>query len=225
MTTVFVTGSGTELGKTFVCCQLINVLRERYRVRAIKPVATGFDSSELSSSDTGRLLEAQGLPLDRRHIDATTPWRFGASLSPDMAADREGGRISFSELVAFSASSAEFDLTVIEGIGGVMVPLDSRHTVLDWIAALGARVLLVAGSYLGTLSHTLTARAALREREVDMRAAIVSESTDGAVDLGATVEVLGRWFEPVPVYSLPRQAAIERVPTELVAPWVRALGL
>ena len=67
-------------------------------------------------------------------------------------------------------------MTLIEGIGGVMAPLDARHTVLDWIAALGAPALLVVGSYLGTLSHSLTAAAALRQRGVALLGVVVSES-------------------------------------------------
>ena len=65
---------------------------------------------------------------------------------------------------------------LIEGVGGIMVPLDERHTVLDWMSALRLPVLLVAGSYLGTISHTLTALHVLAQRNLDIAAVVVSES-------------------------------------------------
>ena len=88
-----------------------------------------------------------------------SPWRFAAPLAPDMAAAREGRALDFDrpDRVCRHAIDARTDVLLIEGIGGIMVPLDERHTVLDWMVALRLPVLLVAGSYLGTISHTLTA--------------------------------------------------------------------
>ena len=94
-----------------------------------------------------------------------------------MAAARERRTIPFARALRMPAARrATRDVTLIEGIGGVMVPLDAEHTVLDWIAALGAPALLVVGSYLGTLSHSLTAAAALRQRGVTIAGVVVSES-------------------------------------------------
>src|SRR5512144_2923982 len=165
MTTVFVTGNGTDVGKTFVTAKLIAELRAARRsVLALKPVASGFDAENVAATDTGVLLDALDLPATPANVDAVSPWRFAAPLSPDMAAARERRRVPFTDLVEFCRAPRAADVVLIEGIGGVMVPLDDTHTVLDWIVELGAPVLLVAGSYLGTLSHTLTAVAALRAR-------------------------------------------------------------
>ena len=79
-----------------------------------------------------------------------------------MAAEKEQRRINFQKLVQFSlnlpveANTPNQHVNIIEGVGGAMVPLDDRHTVMDWMANLQADVLVVAGSYLGTISHTLT---------------------------------------------------------------------
>lgn len=200
------TASGTELGKTFVTCALLEELgRIPLRVRALKPVATGFDAAELEASDTGCLLAAQGFEPSTAQLDAVSPWRFAAPLSPDMAAAREGRLIPFDELLRFCRASDGYDLTLIEGIGGVMVPLDGRHTVVDWIAALGAPALLVTGSYLGALSHALTAAGALRARSVELLGVIVSESLEQPVPLDETREVLERFLAPTPVIALPRR--------------------
>jgi dethiobiotin synthetase len=205
MTTLFVTASGTDVGKTFVAARLVVELRGAgYRARALKPVATGFDAARAAESDSGRLLVAQGLPVTLANVASITPWRFSAPLSPDMAAARERRAIPFDALLEFCRAPAAATVTLIEGIGGVMVPLDAEHTVLDWIAALGAPVLLVVGSYLGTLSHSLTAAAALRARDSALAGVIVSESPEQPVALDETVATIARFLRPTPVCGLPR---------------------
>jgi len=205
MTTLFVTATGTGVGKTFVTAKLVAELRAARRsVRALKPVASGFDASDIDSSDSGVLLDALGLPATAAHLEDVSPWRFAAPLSPDMAAARERRAIPFDELLEFCRALQPVDVTLIEGIGGVMVPLDHEHTVLDWIAQLGAPTLLVAGSYLGTLSHTLTAVAALRARGVEPFAVIVSESEQQPVPLEETAAAIRRFVTPVAVAALPR---------------------
>ena len=205
MTCVFVTATGTDVGKTFVACALARELRVRgRRLRVLKPVATGFDAQSAELSDTGRLLLAQDLPLNEANLDATTPWRFTAPLSPDMAARRENRVLPFADLVAFCAERHDVDLTLIEGIGGVMVPLDAEHTVLDWIERLRPKVVLVAGSYLGTLSHTLTAVSCLRARDLTPAAVVVSESPQQPVPLEESADALRQRSRDVPIVALPR---------------------
>jgi dethiobiotin synthetase len=210
---VFVTATGTDVGKTFVACALARELLARgSRLRVIKPVATGFDARRIEQSDSGRLLLAQRLPLTAANLDATTPWRFSAPLSPEMAARRENRSLPFAELVEFCTQRQDADLTLIEGIGGIMVPLDAEHTVLDWIERLEPKIVLVAGSYLGTLSHTLTAVACLRARSLDPTAVVISESVEQPVPLAETAEAVRRRLRDVPIIALPRvDAAAEGI--------------
>ena len=72
--------------------------------------------------------------------------------------------------------AARRGVLLIEGIGGIMVPLDDRHTVLDWMTLLRIPIVLVAGTYVGTISHTLTALEVLVRRNLDIAAVVVSES-------------------------------------------------
>jgi len=102
-----------------------------------------------------------------------------------------------------------------------MVSLDDVHTVLDWIAELGAPALVVAGSYLGTLSHTLTAVAALRARGVEPAAIIVSESEEQPVPLEETTQAIRRFVGPVPIIALPRQASGSTRLLPLLARWFK----
>jgi dethiobiotin synthetase len=209
MSAFFVTGTGTEIGKTFVCTGLIRRLRAARRpVRALKPVISGFDGAAPAASDSGLLLDALGIPLCDQTIAAISPWRFAAPLSPNMAARAEGRSIDLVEVAAFCRReiAAGADATVlIEGVGGLMVPLDEHRTVLDWIALLNVPALLVAGSYLGAISHTLTCVEVLRGRGVPLAAILVNESTAG-VALQPTLETIAAFAGPSPVFALSRSA-------------------
>ena len=106
MSVVFVTGAGTEIGKTYVTCALARELRAAGRaVRTFKPVATGMagtDDPAFQQSDTAQLLAAQGSPCDETTIAACTPWRFAAPLSPDMAAAVEDRRLELAEITTWA---------------------------------------------------------------------------------------------------------------------------
>jgi dethiobiotin synthetase len=209
VTAIFVTGTGTEVGKTFVTAALIRHFRAAGRnVDAIKPVVSGYDPANAGSSDPGVLLQALGRPVNDEEIARISPWRFAAPLSPDLAAGRESRGLGFNELVTFSqrAIDTRRGILFIEGIGGIMVPLDQRHTVLDWMFALRVPLLVVAGSYLGTISHTLTALHVLTPRKLDVCAIAVSESAQGGASLDDTVATIGRFARPIDVIGIPRLA-------------------
>ncbi len=223
MSRLFISASGTEIGKTFVTCALISQLKAAgHSVDALKPVATGYDPREPELSDSGVLLGALGEPLDTRLIERITPWRFNEAISPDMAAEREERSIPFAQLVEFCAEHRPVDITLIEGIGGIMVPLDATHTVLDWVEALAVPVLLIAGGYLGTLSHTLTAVGMLRSRGQTLAGVIVNESADQPVTLAETANAIARFVDPTPVQVLPHLQSYDQAPDllPLVAPYL-----
>jgi dethiobiotin synthetase len=203
---IFVTATGTDVGKTFVMAGLIRHFRAAGRpVEAIKPIVSGFDPAALQASDPGVLLAALGRPVTIEEIERIAPWRFTAPLSPDLAAAREGRAIGFDELLDFSRRPAKTgSILLIEGVGGVMVPLDNKHTVLDWMKALHIPVLVVTGSYLGTISHTLTALHVLAQRNLDIAAVVVSESETGGATLDDTVASIARFAQPIDVAGVPR---------------------
>ena len=224
MSTLFVTATGTEIGKTLVTAALCHELRAAgRRVRALKPVLSGYDPAGLAESDPGVLLASLGEAVTEEAVAAITPWRFAAPLSPDMAAAREGRRLDLGEIVAFCRTQ-DGDPLLIEGIGGAMVPLDARHTVLDWIAALGAPALVVAGSYLGTISHTLTTLTAIRSRGVAVAGLVISESPESPVPLAETAEAIDRHAGPLPTVLVPRLPA-GPAPWRKAPPLARPLGL
>lgn len=178
----FITATGTDSGKTFVAEGLARELRARgRRVRALKPVMSGYDEAHPADSDAGRLLTACGVEPTVAAVADIAPWRFAAPLSPDRAAALEGRAIDVDALVGGCREeiARNEDLLLIEGVGGVMVPLDGQRTVLDWMAALRLPTLLVAGTYLGAISHALTALAAMRAAGLAPAAIVVNESPGG----------------------------------------------
>ncbi|MDB5431700.1 MAG: bioD [Caulobacter sp.] len=216
MAGVFVTGTGTDVGKTYVTAGLIRALVAGGRaVEALKPVVSGFDPAEPEGSDPAELLAAAGVALTPGALERISPWRYAAPLSPPLAARREGRELDGTAVIGLCrerVQAAGDRLLIVEGAGGVMSPLDERLTMLDLAVELGLPVLLVAGSYLGTISHTLTAVAVLRAAGVKVLAVAVSESLD-APPLEETLEALRAFLPGMPVGAVSRGGT---VPADLV---------
>ena len=218
----FVTSTGTDIGKTLVSAALAHQCREAGRsVSVLKPVLSGFERAAAEDSDSGILLRACGRAVDDAGLDGITPWRFREPLSPDMAAAREGRTLDCAEIVAFCRAAGERDVDVclVEGVGGAMVPIDAASTVLDWIVALGWPSLLVAGSYLGTISHTLTAYETMHTRGAAPAVVLLSESETSPVPLEETAATIARHLPAsVRIGSVPRIPATEPEPWRRVPP-------
>lgn len=206
MPSFFVTATGTDIGKTYVTAGLIRACRRKSRaVTALKPVVSGFDPLSPESSDPYALMEALDLPVTS--LDRISPWRFAAPLSPDMAAARENRAIDMKDVEGFCRSAIATQETVfIEGVGGVMVPMNARETVADWMTALRLPLILVTGSYLGTISHTLTALDVVLRRELHVACIIVNETDNSSVPLKDTAETIARFSQGITVATLPRRA-------------------
>ncbi len=209
MLALFVTATGTDIGKTHVSAALLRHWRRAGKqVQALKPVMSGFDPDAPDSSDAGQLLAALGRPADASGLDAVAPWRFRAALSPDMAAAREGRAIDFPALLDFCRAeiAQASDILLIEGVGGIMAPLNERMTVLDWMVGLRLPVVMIAGSYLGTISHTLTALDVLARRRIDTAALVINESPVSPVPVAETAAAIARHWQAAPIAVFPRNA-------------------
>ena len=206
MRALFVAGAHTDIGKTYVGCALLAAAHERgLKVEAFKPAVSGIDPGDWSDSDPGRLLAAMGRPLTDETLQAISPLRFSAALSPPMAARREGGALADRWRQALARAQA--DLMLVEGAGGVMSPLAEDGLNLDLMAALGLPVLLVGGSYLGAMSHNLTALEVVRARGLAVEALVVSQDADPeAPDFVETLADLRRFSSGTPVVGAARDA-------------------
>ena len=167
---LFVTGTDTEVGKTVVC----GILMRRYGAKADlgywKPVATGAESD--------RDLETVRSFLDDDAVCPPEAFSFGPPVSPHLAARWEGVSIDTKALVARFEEIQAADTGrnwIVEGIGGLMVPLnDSGDVVADLIVAMGLPCLVVARSTLGTINHTLLTLEALRHRKVEVAGVVLN---------------------------------------------------
>src|SRR3546814_5383979 len=154
MAGLFITASGTDVGKTVVTALLARQLRARGQTPdVLKPVLSGFDPATRATSDAGVLLSALDLPVTEAALDRMSPWRFRAPLSPDMAAAREGRPGPFDGLFdhcrdRFAAAAGPL---LIYGPGGAVVPPDAGPTVLAWRRATPLPALLVLGTSLGVI--------------------------------------------------------------------------
>jgi len=203
MTKFFITSTGTGIGKTLVTTSLCWQLRQSgENVTALKPIISGYDAADMSN-DSAQILQSCGIEPSAAEQERISPWRYKAPLAPNMAAAREGNPVDLAALVAFCKSQTA-EMLLVEGVGGIMAPLNAQHTVLDWMSALNWPVLLVAGSYLGAISHTLSADEVLRAKNLPIRAVIVSESRDSGVSLADTVDTLKKFLpRAIPVVELP----------------------
>lgn len=204
MKALFVAGTGTDLGKTHVACAVLEAARARgMKVDAFKPVVSGFDPDAPDDSDPARLARALDRPEAWREV---SPRRYRAPLAPNIAARLEGDTLRMDDLVSDCRdwlSKRDVDLALIEGAGGVMSPMTDTATNLDLMSALGLPVLLVAGSYLGTASHLLTALEVVRARGLTVAAIVVSESLH-APDLDQTLDLLRAFEQRAPILAAPR---------------------
>jgi len=153
MRNIFITATDTGAGKTFVTAQLTRILRRRgIRVRALKPVACGAEKGQIHA-DVAALMWAQEITDPER----VCLYSFVMPAAPSIAAATEKRRIEPEELIRWCEEmSRDADICLIEGIGGLMVPLVDHFLVSDWLTAMPAtETLLVARARLGAINHCL----------------------------------------------------------------------
>ena len=209
--TLLITGTGTDIGKTFVTAELVRQLRDRgHAALAAKPVSSGCQGDaqgRLWSPDGLVLTEACGFdPGDWATHQRLCLERFAEPMSPHMAAARAGRILSLPMLTGYCQGlEGETDGFVLaEGVGGVMTPLTDSATFQDWAVDLGWPVLLVAGTYLGTISHTLTALRCLRGAGVRLAGLVLNRSPEEPVPPEELRRTLA-FFEPeLPMAVVPR---------------------
>lgn len=158
---LFVTGTGTDVGKTVVCALLLAGRGGRYW----KPVQSGV----VEGTDSEAVRRMAGLPSAAVLPEA---YRLAAALSPHEAAAREGVAIDPARL-ALPPGAADGPL-VVEGAGGLLVPIAPRYLMADLAADLGLPVLVVAASGLGTINHTLLTLAELRRRALPVAGVVMN---------------------------------------------------
>jgi len=180
MRTLFVTGTDTGAGKTRVACALLAAFAARgLRVAGMKPVAAGamVTPEGLRNDDAIALIAASTRRLPYRTVN---PCLYAAPIAPHIAAADSGVPISIETIAACHAElAADHDVVVVEGAGGLLVPLDESNTIADLARRLNAPVVLVVGLRLGCLNHALLTAEAIANRGLHL-----AGWTGSAVDPG-----------------------------------------
>lgn len=208
----FITGTDTGVGKTLVSTAMMaGLISAGVRALYHKPIQTGCRADQ--PDDTAWMLEHTGIDPAM-----TIPPRYRLALpaSPACAARHENRPVEFDELVATIRDHARDDTTiVIEGAGGLLVPIDACHTMLDLITATGAAPIVVTRSTLGTLNHTGLTWQALTGADITPALLVVNDTApvrtaDERYVRDDNLVELERMAAPVPVVSMPFHAPITR---------------
>ena len=208
---IFVTGTGTEVGKTVVAAAIAHALAtEGKRVAVFKPAVTGLGeltaggpkgstAGDLSAHRQSNAGDHELLRLaagSKQSDEEIAPYRYGPAMSPHLAAARAGETIDPERLLAGARAAADgADALVCEGVGGLLVPLASGYLVRDFAAALGLPLAIVASPGLGTINHTLLTIEAARSAGLEIQAVVLTPWPEepGAIEESnlATIAALG----------------------------------
>lgn len=177
----FITATGTDIGKTYFTCKIIQeLISNNKQVKVLKPVISGYDFKN-KENDLFYILKAMGLEYTQQNIEQISLYRLKQAQSPDIAASYENVNLEFRDIVKFCSLPCSAEYLLIEGAGGVMVPITKNQTYLDLIKALNMQVILLTGSYLGAISHTLTAYNCMVNSGVKVNQIVINETENSSV--------------------------------------------
>jgi dethiobiotin synthetase len=182
---VFVTGTGTEVGKSVVAAVIArSAAKSGLSVAVFKPAVSGLDELDGIEPDHALLRRASG---SAQSDDEIAPYRFGPAVSPHLAAQMAGEEIDPALLrERAEAAAAGAEVLVAEGVGGFLVPLTSDYLVRDLAVDLGLPVVIVASPGLGTINHTLLTVEAVRGAGLEARAVVLNPWPDEPVTMEAS---------------------------------------
>jgi dethiobiotin synthetase len=193
---IFITGTDTGVGKTLLTGLLLHHLRQSgCHALAMKPFCSG------SRADAELLHAVQDGELT---LDEINPFFFAEPLAPLVAARRHQCSIRVPEVLGrITRVASRCECLVIEGIGGVLVPLGKGFTVLDLVAKLGCETIVVARNQLGTINHTLLTIRALQAAGVDRLKTVLMSSSEADSSTSSNNRMLSELLAPVLVFKLP----------------------
>lgn len=175
---LFIAGTDTDVGKTHIACLIASALKTRFsRIGVMKPAESGclVENGLLMPRDALRLKEAAVCPLP---LDVICPYPLPLPLAPAEAARRAGTTIEIARIEQCCRTICESsDAVLIEGAGGLLVPLSGRYLFADLVKDLGFPILIVARVGLGTVNHSLLTIEAARSRGIEVLGVVMNEST------------------------------------------------
>jgi dethiobiotin synthetase len=192
---LFVTGTDTEIGKTFVSCALLHGFkRAGLRAAAMKPIAAGAieRDGEWHNEDADQLDAAAGVVLPP---EIRTPYLLKAPAAPHIVAAHEGVSLDMARIVECHEEAAKrADVVVVEGVGGFRVPLSDEHDTADLACALALPVVLVVGVRLGCISHALLSAEAIAARGLRLAGWVANIVAPDMLYREENIETVGKWL-------------------------------
>ncbi len=182
LTGLFVTGTGTGVGKTAVAAALCHLTQKAgLPVAPVKPVQTGVLPGEPGDLDV--CLAAAGMTVSGPVRSLMNPYRFRLPASPHLAAEQEGRTVDPQTILKGCRElSRSYDRLIVESAGGLLVPLTRTYGTLDLAAGLGLPLIVVAGAALGTINHTLLTLKAARSAGLTVKAVVLNRPSPGCAD-------------------------------------------
>ncbi|MEW6533105.1 MAG: dethiobiotin synthase [Thermodesulfobacteriota bacterium] len=220
---LFIAGTDTGVGKSIVAAGLVSLARlERIAAIGVKPVETGcrVESGVLWPEDGGLLQAAGGHALT---LEECAPFRFRLPASPYRAAQAEGTPIDLGWIEAHIKPLAlRADLTIVEGAGGLMVPVTESALMIDLMQTLAYPVILVARTSLGTVNHTLLSVEALKGRGLTVAGIVLSRGSRRAGEEEEfTPSDISRFTGDIPLVVLPHMTKKQRSHPRTIAERMR----
>lgn len=201
----FITGTDTDCGKTYVTCRLLAAFKaKKESAQALKPVASG------SIWQNGQLCNADVALLQKYNIDSTRSicrWIYELPIAPHIAAEKVNQRFTAAKIAEFCEDKAfsGFEHLLVEGAGGLMVPLNEEETWLDFLRLTQMPVILVVGLRLGCINHALLTAAILEIEQIKALGWIANHIDPNMLFVDETIEFLKKKM-PIPLmHSVPYQ--------------------
>lgn len=181
---IFITGTDTGVGKTYIAAGIAAELRScGVNVGVMKPAETGcrVQGGRLVPEDSMALMRAAG---SRDALSLVNPCRFRNPLAPSVAAKQEGRKVDIQKIMrSFRELCSRHDYLIVEGAGGIMVPLWEDTLFVDLAKRMGFPVLIVARPGLGTINHTLLTVEALLKKELALAGIVLNHATEARQDI------------------------------------------
>ncbi|MGV3739972.1 MAG: dethiobiotin synthase [Gammaproteobacteria bacterium] len=193
--TYFITGTDTDCGKTYVTVALLNYLRQKnLKAIGLKPVASGCKEEHgvLINQDIQCLEQANG-----SQIPAIYQWKLRSPIAPHLAAQEEGIHITAEKIKTFYENypKESLDYLLIEGAGGLFVPLNDQETWLDFLVQTHIPSILVVGMRLGCINHALLTAYALRKQHINCAGWIANYLDPNMLKQTENLETLKHWLQ------------------------------
>ncbi len=194
---IFITSTGTNLGKTYCFVEILKELaRRKIVINGYKPILSGFNFENIADSDSYKILETIKIEPKIEDIKEISPWLFKNPIAPSIAAIKENKSLKYKEVLKWCLKkSNNSEINIFEGAGGIHVPIEGTKTILNLIQELKCKVVLIVGNYLGSVSHTISAIKNIQHENLEIINVIINQNIDNDINIEDTKSLINSVFE------------------------------